>query len=271
MRYVCGFLLLVLCLATTVSVQAEEKTLTNAEVVKLVKLGIGDDVVIAKIRQAPTVDFKLETDDLGNLKAAGVSGKVIAAMLDRSSSDAGASAAAQGPGSASAGRSGFGTGETPTGAVYLIDGPRRTRLMRASPGSRTSGVAKKIFNPFAKMKMMTTFKGDHAELRTGNTSPVFEASLPSDLSPSDSILLVKLSVEDDGREISVGSGRLNVSVGIDKDDTVPIKIDESPTRTGSNATLKIYRVTVALPLPAGEYAFLLQNTLFYDFGVDGRK
>src|SRR5438045_3320323 len=111
MRYVRGFLLLVLCLAVGVAVQAEEKTLSNAEVLKLVKLGIGDDVVLAKIRQAPTVDFKLETDDLGSLKAAGVSGKVIAAMLDRSSADAGASAATQGLGSASAGRSGFPTAD----------------------------------------------------------------------------------------------------------------------------------------------------------------
>lgn len=270
MRNVRGFLLLILCVAITASVQAEEKTLTNAEVVKLVKLGIGDDVVLAKIRQAPIVEFKLETDDLGSLKAAGVSGKVIAAMLDRSSADAVGGAATPGLGSAPA-RSGFAAGDAPTGAVYLIDGSRRVQLMRASPGGRTSGLAKKIINPFAKMKMIKTFSGERAQLRTGNTSPLFEASLPSDLSPSDSIMLVKLSVESDTREISVGSGRLNVSVGIDKDDTVPIKIDESPTRTGSNSPLKTYRVTVALPLPAGEYAFLLQNMLFYDFGVDGHK
>ena len=62
---------------------AAENPLTNQDVVKLVKLGLGDDAVIAKVRQAPAVDFKLETDDLGNLKTAGVSGKVIAAMLDR--------------------------------------------------------------------------------------------------------------------------------------------------------------------------------------------
>jgi hypothetical protein len=270
MKQVRAFLLLLLCVAITAFVQADEKTLTNAEVVKLVKLGIGDDVVLAKIHQAPTVDFKLETDDLGALKAAGVSGKVIAAMLDRSSVDAGGNAPNAGLGSA-AGRSGFATGDAPTGSVYLIDGSHRTQLMRASPGVRTSGMAKKIINPFAKMKMLKTFSGGRAQLRTGITSPVFEASLPSDLNPSDSIILVKLSADDDGREISVGSGRLNVSNGIDKDDTVQIKIDESPARTGSNAPLKTYRVSAALPLPAGEYAVLLQNTLFYDFGVDGTR
>lgn len=61
-----------------------EQPLTNDDVIKLANLGIGDDAVIAKIHQAATVDFKLETDDLVHLKNGGVSGKVIAAMLDRS-------------------------------------------------------------------------------------------------------------------------------------------------------------------------------------------
>lgn len=63
---------------------AAEKPLTNADVVKLWKLALGEDVVIAKINQAAEVDFRLESDDLANLKKAGVSSKVIAAMLDRS-------------------------------------------------------------------------------------------------------------------------------------------------------------------------------------------
>lgn len=64
-----------------------EAPLTNEDVVKLVGLDLGDDVVIAKIRQVSAVNFHLDTDDLSKLKKAGVDGKVIAAMLDRSSSD----------------------------------------------------------------------------------------------------------------------------------------------------------------------------------------
>lgn len=60
-----------------------DKPLTNDDVIKLANIGIGDDAVIAKVRQAGTVDFKLDTDDLVKLKNAGVSGKIIAAMLDR--------------------------------------------------------------------------------------------------------------------------------------------------------------------------------------------
>jgi len=59
--------------------------LSNDDVLKLVELELGDDVVIAKINQAPEVAFKLDTDDLVNLKQRGVSRDVIAAMLKRSS------------------------------------------------------------------------------------------------------------------------------------------------------------------------------------------
>lgn len=63
---------------------AQEAPLTNADVVKLCKLGLGDEVVIAKINQAETVNFNLDTDALVNLKERGVSKDVIAAMLKRS-------------------------------------------------------------------------------------------------------------------------------------------------------------------------------------------
>lgn len=82
------------CLALIVTASAaEEAPLTNADVVKLANLGIGDAAVIAKIRQAPAVAFNLETDALGKLKAAGVNGPVIVAMLDRAAADKGGAGA----------------------------------------------------------------------------------------------------------------------------------------------------------------------------------
>jgi len=66
-----------------VTLCAAEAPLTNRDVVSLSQLGIGDAVVIAKIHQAPAVDFRLSIEALGELKKSGVSGSVIAAMLDR--------------------------------------------------------------------------------------------------------------------------------------------------------------------------------------------
>jgi hypothetical protein len=156
--------------------------------------------------------------------------------------------------------------------VFLIDAASRVQMKRASAtGMRTGGVGMKLVNPFGKIKALETFSGNHSQLRTSNSSPVFEASLPGDINPSDSIVLVKLSVKSDRREISTGSGRIGFSSGINKDDLLPISIDELPARTTSGLSQKTYRVNVVKPLPSGEYAVVLQNAVYYDFGVDIRK
>jgi hypothetical protein len=64
--------------------QSQEAPLGNADVVTLNKLELGDEVVIAKINQAPKVNFSTDTDSLVKLKENGVSKEVIAAMLKRS-------------------------------------------------------------------------------------------------------------------------------------------------------------------------------------------
>ncbi len=66
-----------------------EVPLANADVVKLFKMGLGDEIVIAKINQAKSVDFQLGTDDLGKLLEQGVSKSIIAAMVKRATPQVG--------------------------------------------------------------------------------------------------------------------------------------------------------------------------------------
>jgi hypothetical protein len=61
-----------------------EEVLTNEDMAKMASQGWGDAVMIAKIREAPEVDFHLGVDDLLALRRAGVGEAVIRAMLDRS-------------------------------------------------------------------------------------------------------------------------------------------------------------------------------------------
>jgi hypothetical protein len=73
----------VLCLslfAVGSAQQGSEAPLTNAGVVQLVKAGFKEKTVIAIINNRPS-DFKLDTDDLINLKRNNVSEKIILAML----------------------------------------------------------------------------------------------------------------------------------------------------------------------------------------------
>lgn len=55
--------------------------ITNARVVEMSKLGLDDDIIIARIKHG-TCHFQLSDSDLVDLKKAGVSAKVVAAMLD---------------------------------------------------------------------------------------------------------------------------------------------------------------------------------------------
>jgi hypothetical protein len=55
--------------------------MTNARVVELSKTGLDDEIIIAKINNG-SCHFQLSDVDLLELKKAGVSSKVVAAMLD---------------------------------------------------------------------------------------------------------------------------------------------------------------------------------------------
>lgn len=64
---------------STASAQAE--TLTNAEIIRMSQAGLNKQIIIQKI-SVSTAKFELSTDELVNLKKAGVDDEVIAAMFD---------------------------------------------------------------------------------------------------------------------------------------------------------------------------------------------
>jgi len=62
---------------------AAEKPLTNDDVLALVALDLGDDLVVAKIQQVPSEALDVSTEALIELKQAGVSKLVLDAMIKR--------------------------------------------------------------------------------------------------------------------------------------------------------------------------------------------
>jgi hypothetical protein len=60
---------------------ASTSAITNARVVQMTKLGLDDDVIVARIKHG-VCEFQLSDSDLVQLKKDGVSSKVVAAMLD---------------------------------------------------------------------------------------------------------------------------------------------------------------------------------------------
>ena len=57
-----------------------ESDVDNARIIEMTHKGLGDDVIIARIKASAT-KFSLSDDDLAALKKAGVSDSVVAAMI----------------------------------------------------------------------------------------------------------------------------------------------------------------------------------------------
>ena len=57
-----------------------ESDVDNARIIEMTHKGLGDDVIISRIK-ASAAKFDLSDDDLANLKKVGVSDSVVAAMI----------------------------------------------------------------------------------------------------------------------------------------------------------------------------------------------
>ncbi len=66
-----------------------QTTLNNDSIIKMVNAGLGDDLVVSTIKAQPA-QYATEPDGLIALKGAGVSDKVIAAMVERMAASGGA-------------------------------------------------------------------------------------------------------------------------------------------------------------------------------------
>lgn len=249
MRRVVSFLLIVLMAAAAV---ADEAALSNADVLSLSKLGLSDDVIIAKINQASRVAFALETNDLLNLKKGGVSGKVITAMLDRSAREKGMSApaAAAAPG-------------MPPGRAIAAE-----VTLSASDGvfplhMRTGEMHESGFAGFGLTFMI--FPGAAAPTHTKDRRPT--VNFPSDVAPQEYYFIAKLDAEknDNDRSLKIGSllkGKFSFSTKHlakpDPDWIVPFDAHEEPTG--------VWHVRPMTELPPGEYGLYHEGQL-YDFSV----
>lgn len=267
LSFACIVSLLSLCVASVLVAQqatsSKEPPLTNQDVVKLCKLGLGDEVVIAKINQAPEVQFQLDVDSLANLKQQGVSKAVIEAMLKRAS----APASAPSPAPAAGGTGGAGTlpsvGEE---GVWLKTSQGEIRLSSVlGDASVTSVVVAAL--------VFLDFPGLKAEVRISDRRP--QIVVKSSKNPRGRIFLVRADIDEDDNVRSVKIGRASM-FGVkswtspDKDWTVECDVAEIKPGT--------WELTPKTDLKPGEYGLLFragfggqlapnQGELF-DFGVD---
>jgi hypothetical protein len=244
---------IVLSLLTPGAAQAQ-KALTNDDVVRLSKLGLGDEVVIAKIRQVEDVDFKLELDDLTKLKQAGLSSPVIAAMLDRANGNAGVGQ----PGSAGTDKpsDSHSVPKAKWMDIRLLDGDKPIRLVPTLGDiTRTGFIIGFVF---------LDYPGLHARIRTSNIRPTL--LIKSQYDPTNFYYLGKLDSND---------GANTRSLKIDKKGGVFSATSRVVPASrwyadyqASEVSPGTWQVIPKRDLAAGEYGIVVEGGILYDFGVD---
>ena len=255
---IAGLALLAAC--APLSVQAE--TLTNDMVVSLVQAGLGDDAVIAKIR-ASAGHYALSTDDLIALKKRGVSGPVIAAMIQSGAEGAVSSKAVFSADSPDP------LVPHPSG-VYLATDARMVRIdPTTSNQSKTGGILGYAFTGgIASLSIKAVIPNITARVRTGRTRPAFyfyfdEATRglsqsggslwlsgpASAITSPNEFSLIRFEVKKDRRETRVGSMNLaGAKAGVMDKDRIPFDYEQ--------VTPGVFKVTPSSDLAAGEYGFL---------------
>ena len=217
-----------------------QSALTNETIVKMVKAGLGDDLILGTINSQPAKFSVASADDLIGLKKNGVSDKVIAAMVAK-----GASAAPPTPAAPAA-------APAPTSplvaeiGVYHKKADSWAEVQAEVVNFKTGGVLKSIGTAgIVKGDVNGHLNGLHSPNQV-KTPLEFLVYTPEGVSITEYQLL-RLRDQKDSREFrTVTGGVMHVSGGATRD-MVPFESKKIAPRT----------YTIVMPtLGAGEYGFL---------------
>jgi len=226
---------------------AQEEVLTNDTVISMVKAGFDENVVILKI-QSTVAKFDLRTEALMGLKQAGVSDRIVEAMIRKAAGIAPTPAPTAAPP-----RPALKDKEV----VYHVLGDRYQEIPQSVAQKKSTWYPMYVETEFLA-------SGPKARYRIGDRTPVFLSAYPPDAAP-----LVKWSPRRDGdRDLEVQSGLLDLRLKLKDKNRVPIVWDRDE-KSG------LYRIRPEKPLAPGEYGFVVWPTqalqermAAYEFGVD---
>ncbi len=233
-----------------------QEVLTNDSVIQMIKAGLPEAVVIAKIKSTSS-KFDLKTDSLVSLKKAGVSDKVLEAMVAAGSGSAPTTGAMPAPPAPAVAAGALKN----TDVIYQLVGGKYVEMFATSANLETNMA-------FFQSKSEVVLEGKKAQYRTTDKQPVFLSTYSSTDAP-----LVRLKPGDDhnDRNLKIGSGAFmpfggTQKMGVRNEDKIPVTIERDPRG--------FYKVTPSAALPPGEYGFILATGFgagsgkIYDFGVD---
>jgi hypothetical protein len=277
MRYcLCIFVLLFTGLGSA------QEPLTNEAIVKMVKASLSEDVIVSMVRTQPA-RYTVAPEQLIALKSAGVSDRIVAAMVDRTSANSYGVPTASGAtltGGASAGGDNNNPMASHDSGIYLYSKDRNgqyklTMLEQAAyQGSKSGGVlGYALTSGLKKAKMKAVIPGQYASIRVPDTMPVFyfyfedkAAGLgkggfgAGSVSNPNQFALIRLDVTKSSRETTIGEvGALGMNSGTNEKSMVTFKSER--LRPG------LYKVVPASPMEPGEYCYLVSNANMGAYGA----
>jgi hypothetical protein len=251
MLAICAF-----CSLSLAPASAEAQDFDNSGVIALHGAGLGDDVLLAKIEGLPC-SYDVSTKALIELARAGVSDRVIAAMVDRCIGSAKAQGASSSTSSPSAKRSAGIYMDFATGDLFDI---RQVRPTVASAGKITgngsilfpftaklalAGPSARTVAPDRQPEFYFYFEAADRRVSDFGVSPSEAAQSPSEFT------LTKFKVKNNQREMVIGkSNMFDTNIGLDSKNAVPFAIEEIED--------SVFKVNVQGALEPGEYGFILK-------------
>ena len=281
-------ILAVLVLAAC-SFLAAQQVMNNDSVIKLVKAGLSDDLIVTTINGSPAA-YDTSADAIIARKSAGASDKVVAAIIARAAAPAPPPPV---PSTASAGTNPDDPNAPHEAGIYFYiantTGPKMTELEPSdySQGKTGGMFASAMTYGIAKAKTKAVLRGAHANARVSDPNAVFyfyfeqqaaglsQASSPfGGTSTPNEYTLLKFDVKSDTRETVIGKfNAYGASGGVDEKAVVQFTYEK--LRPG------VYKVTMKSPLERGEYGFVSTggtvvagpyaastNSRVFDFGVE---
>jgi hypothetical protein len=226
-------------LSITLALAAQE-AMNNDGIIRLLKSGMSEDLIINVINQQPG-SYSLGADDLIALKSAGVSERLITAMLARGKGETPANA----PAGIAKPMATTGARTSVTGpGLYYKKGSEYFELLTEDVGWKTSGAMKSIASAgIVKKNLNGSLAG--ASSRNFLNHPVEVVLSPPTGLTVNSYILLPMKPGKGSREFSVGP--VNQKSGVAKG-----AIAFGVEKVGDN----VFRLVLATPLPPGEYGIL---------------
>jgi hypothetical protein len=252
---IAGSFVLLLYAGASIPAQAQESTslrkrFTNQDVIEMVKMGLSDDLITAKIRtayaaQTDSISMDTTVDGLKALKEANVPDSVIKVMINPGPPPAaivaGASPITIDPNL-----------PPPEIGVYWKDGSKFALLQgQAVTNTKAGGKAGSFFtNGLRNQHWDATIEGRVSKNVVKDRRPTFFIYVPDGSDSSDYVLII-LNKKGDHREFQIGSfgGITGGKSGIKRDKELQFRAE--------HMGIRIYKFTLETDLKPGEYAFFM--------------